>query len=174
MVQNELGLVDTTDTIESFKMGARKHDGIAIGKDESPLEHAPLFHAVDRMRQLDVADIDKLMPREQADAVMASTELDGGSKQPLHAAVVGQLGDEIAVILMRAIGTPRIVIHFLQCDKVGLVSLDELPYLLQTGIMACMDVKGHDPDGIVVTLSQGCTCQQPCRYQKYMTESHSG
>ena len=126
------------------------------------------------MRQLDVVDIDKLMPREQADAVKASTELDGGPEQPLHAAIVGQLGDEIAVILMWAIGTPGIVIHLLQRDKVGTVLLDELPYLLQAGIMAGMEVKGHDPDGVVVTLGRGGKGQQPCRYQEYVTESHSG
>lgn len=166
MLQNELSLGGSADAVEGLKMGACKHDRVAIGKDEGPLEQAPLLHALDGMRQLDVADIDKLMPREQPDAVMASTELDGGPEQPLHAAVVGQFGDEIAVILMWTIGTLGIVIHFLQCYKVGLVSLDELPDLLQAGIMAGMDVKGHDPDGVVVTLSRGCTCQQPCRYQK--------
>lgn len=173
MFQNELSLCRSAYTIKGFKMGARKHDGVAIGKDEGPLEQAPLLHALNGMRQFDVVDIDKLMPREQADAVMASTEPDGGSEQPLHTAIIGQLGDEIAVILMWAIGTLGVVIHFLQSDKVGLVLLDELSYLLQAGIMACMDIKGHDPDGIVVTLSRGRTCQQPCRNQKYMTESHS-
>ena len=107
-------------------------------------------------------DINKLMPREQADAVKSSAEFDGRSEQPLHAAIVGQLGDEISVILMWAIGAPGVVVYFLQRDKVRLVLLDELPYLLQAGIMASMDVKGHDPDGIVVTLSRGHTCQQPC------------
>lgn len=127
MVQNELSLSGPADTVEGFQMGARERDGIAIGKDESSLKHAPLLHAVDEMRQLDVVDIDELMPREQADAVMASAELDGRPEQPLHAAVVGQLGDEIAIILMGTIGAPGIVVYFLQRDKVGLVSLDELP-----------------------------------------------
>ena len=127
MVENELSLGGPADTVEGFKMGARERDGIAIGKDESSLKHAPLLHAVDGMRQLDVVDIDELMPREQADAVITSAELDGGPEQPLHAAVVGQLGDKIAVILMGTIGAPGIVVHFLQRDKVGLVSLDELP-----------------------------------------------
>ena len=127
MIQDELSLGGPADTVEGFKMGACERDGIAIGKDESSLKHAPLLHAVDGMRQLDVVDIDELMPREQADAVMASAELDGGSEQPLHAAVVGQLGDEISVILMGTIGAPGIVVYFLQRDKVGLVSLDELP-----------------------------------------------
>lgn len=173
MVQNELNLCRPANAIKSFKMCAREHDGVAIGKDEGPLEQAPLLHALNGMRQFDVLDIDKLMPREQADAVMASTEPDGGSELPLHTAIIGQLGDEIAVILMWAIGTLGVVIHFLQSDKVGLVLLDELSYLLQVGIMASMDIKGHDPDGIVVTLSRGRTCQQPCRNQKYITESHS-
>lgn len=173
MVQNELSLGGPADTVEGLKMGACEHDGVAIGQDEGSLEQAPLLHAVNGMRQLDVVDIDKLMPREQADAIMASAELDGGPEQPLHAAIVGQLGNEIAVILMRAIGTPGVLIHFLQCDKVGMVLLDELPYLQQAGIMAGMDVKGHDPDGIVVTLGRDRTSQQPCRYQKYVTESHS-
>ena len=173
MLQNELNLGSPADVIKGLKMGTCERDGIAIGKNEGPLEHAPLLHAADGMRQLDVVDIDELMPREQADAVITSAELDGGPEQPLHAAIVGQLGNEIAVILMRAIGTPGVLIHFLQCDKVGLVLLDELPYLLQAGIMAGMDVKGHDPDGIVVTLGRDRTSQQPCRYQKYVTESHS-
>ena len=127
MVQDELSLGSPAETVEGFKMGACKRDGIAISKDESSLKHAPLLHAVDGMRQLDVVDIDKLMSREQADAVMTSAELDGRSEQPLHAAVVGQLGDEISVILMGTIGAPGIVVYFLQRDKVGLVSLDELP-----------------------------------------------
>ena len=127
MLQDELSLGGPADTVEGFKMGARKRDGIAIGKNESSLKHAPLLHAVDGMRQLDVVDIDELMPCEQTDAVMASAELDGGSEQPLHAAVVGQLGDEISVILMGTIGAPGIVVYFLQRDKVGLISLDELP-----------------------------------------------
>lgn len=73
---------------------------------------------------------------------------------------------------MWTIGAPGVVIYFLKRDKVGLISLDELSKLLQTGIMAGMDVKGHDSDGIVVTLSRSNTCKHPCRYQKYMTESH--
>ena len=169
MLQNELNLGSPADVIEGLKMGACERDGIAIGKNEGPLEHAPLLQAADGMRQLDVVDIDELMPREQADAVITSAELDGGPEQPLHAAVVGQLGDKIAVILMGTIGAPGILVHFLERDKVRLISLDELPDLLQTGIMAGMDVKGHDPDGVVVALSRGRTCQQPCRYQKYMT-----
>ena len=163
MVQNELNLGSPANAIKGFKMCACKHDGVAIGKDEGSLEQAPLLHAFDGMRQFDVVDIDKLMSREQADAVMASAELDGGSEQPLHVAIVGQLGDEIAVILMWAIGALGVVIQFLQCDKVGLVLLDELSYLLQAGIMASMDIKGHDLDGVVVPLSRGCTCKQPCR-----------
>lgn len=173
MLQDELNLGSPADVVEGFKMGAGERDGVAIVKDESSLEHAPLLHAADGMWQLDVVDINELMPREQSDAVITSAELDGRSEQPLHAAVVGQFGDEIAAILLWTIGTLGIVIHFLQRDKVGLVSLDELPDLLQAGIMAGMEVKGHDPDGVVVTLSRGRTCQQPCRYQKYMTESHS-
>ena len=159
MVQYELNLGGAADAVKGFQMGARKRDGIAIGKDEGSLEQAPLFHTLDGMRQLDVADIDKLMPRQQADAVKASAELDGGPVQPLHAAVVGQLGDEIAVILMQAIGAPGVLIHFLKRDKVGLVLLDELPNLLQAGIMAGMQVKGHDPDGVVVALGRGYTGQ---------------
>lgn len=159
MVQNELNLGGAADTVEGLKMGACKRDGIAIGKDEGSLKQASLLHALDGMRQLDVADVDKLVPRQQADAVKASAELDGGSVQSLHAAVVGQLGDEIAVVLTQAIGATGVLIHFLQRDKVGLVLLDELPDLLQAGIMAGMQVKGHDPDGVVVTLGRGYTGQ---------------
>ena len=89
MLQNELNLGSPADTVEGFKMGACERDGIAISKDEGSLEHAPLLHAADGMRQLDVVDIDELMPREQADAVITSTELDSGSEQSLHAAIVG-------------------------------------------------------------------------------------
>lgn len=159
MVQNELNLGGAADAVKGLKMGARKRDGIAIGKDEGSLKQAPLLHALDGMRQLDVVDVDKLMLRQQADAVKASAELDGGPVQSLHAAVVGQLGDEIAVVLAQAIGATGVLIHFLQRDKVGLVLLDELPDLLQAGIMAGMQVKGHDPDGVVVTLGRGYTGQ---------------
>ena len=162
MVQYELNLGGAADAVKGFQMGARKRDGIAIGKDEGSLKQAPLLHALDGMRQLDVVDVDKLMPRQQADAVKASAELDGGPVQSLHAAVVGQFGDEIAVVLTQTIGATGVLIHFLQRDKVGLVLLDELPDLLQAGIMAGMQVKGHDPDGVVVALGRGCTGQQPC------------
>lgn len=159
MVQYELNLGGAADAVKGLKMGARKRDGIAIGKDKGSLKQAPLLHALDGMRQLDVADVDKLVPRQQADAVKASAELDGGPVQSLHAAVVGQLGDEIAVVLTQTIGATGVLIHFLQRDKVGLVLLDELPDLLQAGIMAGMQVKGHDPDGVVVTLGRGYTGQ---------------
>lgn len=171
-VQNELSLGGPADTVEGLKMCAGHHDGVAVGKDKGSLEQAPLLHAADGMRQLDIVDIYKLMPREQADAVMASAEVDGGPKESLHAAIVGQLGDEIAVVLLRAIGSPGIVIHFLQSDKVGLILLDELPQLLQAGIMAGMEVKGHDFDSVVVTLSRSRKGQQTCRYQKNVKESH--
>ena len=94
------------------------------------MEQTPLLLAGIGTRQLDVVHIDKLMPREQADAVMASTEPDGGSEQPLHTAIIGQLGDEIATVLMRTIGAMGILIHFLQSDKIGLALLDEQPDLL--------------------------------------------
>ena len=123
------GITEGSFTLEGGFDGsiAKVNAGTFIGKDEGPLEHAPLLHAADGMRQFDVVDIDELMPCEQADAVITSAELDGGPEQPLHAAVVGQLGDKIAVILMGTIRALGIVIHFLQRDKVGLVSLDELP-----------------------------------------------
>ena len=105
-------------------MGACKHDGIAIGKDKGSLEQASLLHALDGMRQLDVMHIDELMLREQPDAILASTELDGGPEQALHAAIEGYFGDEIAVILVRTIGAVGILVNFLQSDKIGLILLD--------------------------------------------------
>ena len=120
----------STHTVKGLKMGAGKRDGIAVSKDKGSLEQATLLHAVDRMRQLDVVHVDKLMPCEQADAVMAATELDGGPEQSFHTTIIGQLGDEIAVVLMRTIGAPGVLIHFLQSDEIRLVLLDEIPDLL--------------------------------------------
>ena len=158
MVKDERSLCRTADAVKGLKMSARKHDGIATGKDKSPMEQTSLLLAGIGTRQLDVVHIDKLMPREQSDAVKAPTELDSGPQKSLHAAIVGQLGNEIAVVLMRTIGTVGILIHFLQRDEIGLVLFDEFTYLLQAGIMAGMEVKGHDPDGVVVTLGKGHTC----------------
>lgn len=174
MVYDELNLGSAAHAVKGLEMCARHRDGIAVGQDKAAFEQPPLLHAGIGVRQLDVVHTGKLMPREQADAVKASTELDGGPEQPLHATIVGQLGDEIAVILMWAIGTPGIVIHLLQRDKVGTVLLDELPYLLQAGIMAGMEVKGHDPDGVVVPLGKGRKGQQPYRNQEYVAKSHDG
>ena len=162
MVKYEWGLGCAADAVEGLEMRAGKHDGVAVRKDKGPLQQAALLHAGNRMRQLDVVHIDELMPREQSDAVMASTEYDGGPEQPFHAALVGQLGDEIAVVLMRTIGAMGVLIHLLQSDEIGLVLPNELPYLLQTGIMAGMEIKRHDRNGIGVALSKGHTGQQPC------------
>ena len=130
MVKYEWSLGGPTDAVKGLKMSACKHDGIAISKDKGPLEQTALLHAGDRMRQLEVVHIDKLVTREQTDAVMASTKLDGGPEQSLHAAIIGQLGDEITIVLMRTIGAVGVLIHLLQSDEIGLVLLDELPDLL--------------------------------------------
>ena len=159
MVKYELNLGCPADAVEGFKMSACKHDGVAIIKNKTPLEQATLLHTLDGVGQLDVVHIHKLMPCEQTDAVMPSAELDGGPEQSLHTTVVGQLGDEIATILMRTIGAVGILIHFLQSDEIGLVLLDEFTNLLQTGIMAGMKIKGHDPNGVAVTLGKGHTGQ---------------
>ena len=81
MVKDELCLDRAADTVEGLEMRTGKHDGVAIRKDKSALKQAALFLADNRMRQLDVAHIDKLMPREQSDAVLASAKLDSRSKQ---------------------------------------------------------------------------------------------
>ena len=130
MVKNKLSLCSTADAVEGFKVGARKHDGVAVRKDKSALKQAALLHALYWMRQLDVVHIDKLMPCEKTDAVMTATELDGGSKQSLHVAKVSQLVDEIAIVLMWTIGAVGILIHLLQSDEIGLVLLDEFTNLL--------------------------------------------
>ena len=163
MLKQELSLGSTADAVEGFKMGACKHDGIAVRKDKGSLEQAPLLHAGVGIRQLDVVHIDELMPCEQADAVMAAAELNGGPIQSLHTAKIGQLVDEIAIVLMRTIGTVGILIHLLQSDEIGLILLDEFTNLLQAGIMAGMEIKGHDLNGVIVPLGKGRTGQQPCR-----------
>ena len=169
MVKYEWNLGRATDAVKGFEMGTGKHNCIAIIEDKGSLKQSSLFHAGIGIRQLDVVRLDKLMPREQADAVMASAELDGRPEQPLHAAIVGQLGDEISAVLMGTVGAMGILVNLLQSDEVGLVLLDEQPDLLQTGVVASMEVEGHDLDGVAVTLGKGCTGQQPCRNQEYVT-----
>ena len=130
IIKYERSLSRATDAVEGLKMSACKHDGIAIRKDKGAFEQSPLLHARIGMRQLDVVHIDKLMPSEQTDTVMTSTKLNGGPEQPLHAAIVSQLGDKIAAVLMWTIRAMGILIHFLQSNKIGLVAFDELPDLL--------------------------------------------
>lgn len=162
MVIDELSLGSTAHAVERLEMSASKHDGIAVRQDKGALEQASLLHAGDGMRQLDVVHFDKLMPGEQTDAVMAPTELDGGPIQPFHAAIESQLGDKVAIVLMRTIGAMGILIHFLQSHEIGLVLLDEMPDLLQAGITTGVEIEGHDLDGIVMTLGKGHTGQQAC------------
>ena len=174
MLNNELGLGGAAHAVKGLEMCARHRDGIAVGQDKAAFEQAPLLHAGVGVRQLDVVHTGKLMPREQADAIKAPAELDGGPEQAFHAACAGQLGDEIAIVLVWTIRASGIMVDFLQCDKVGLVLPDEQPDLLQARIMTGMEVKGHDPDGVVVPLGKGRKGQQPYRNQEYLAKSHDG
>ena len=64
---------------------------------------------------------------------------------------------------MWTIGAVSILIHLLQSDEIGLILLDEFTNLLQAGIMAGVEIKGHDLNGVVMALSKGHAGQQPCR-----------
>ena len=172
MLKDKLGLGRSAHAVKGFEVGACDGDGVTVGQDKCPLQQASLLHACDGVRQLDVVHVGKLMSREQADAIEAATEPDGGPEQTLHAAVVGQLGDEVPVVLVRAIVATGILFDVLLSIKVGPVLPDEQPDLLLAGVMAGMQVEGHDPDGIVVALSQYGTGQQPYRNQEYVAKSH--
>ena len=150
VAQYELGLRHAAQAVECLKMRACHDDGVAVGEHEGALEQSTLLHFQVRVGQLDVVHIHKLAAREQPYAIVTTAELDGGAEQSLHAAVVGELGNKVAAVLMPAVGAMRVLIHFLQRHEVGVVLLDEEAYLLQAGVVARMQVERHHCDGVGV------------------------
>ena len=157
VAQYELGLRHAAQTVECLKVGACHDDGVAVGEHEGALEQSALLHVGVRVGQFDVLHIHELVTCEQAYAVMPSAEAYGGPEEPLHAAVVGEFGDEVAAVLVTAVGPMGVLVHLLQGHEVGLVLLDEQAYLLQAGIVPGVQVEGHDREGIGV--GQCCESQ---------------
>ena len=157
VAQYELGLCHAAQAVERLKVGACHDDGVAVGEHEGALEQSALLHFGVRVGQHDVLHIHERVAREQPYAVKSSAELDGGAKEPLHAAVVGEFGDEVAAVLVSAVGPVGVQVHFLQRHEIGVVLLDEQANLLQAGIVPRMQIQRHHPDGVGV--GQCCESQ---------------
>lgn len=174
VAQYELGLCHAAQAVEGLEVGACHDNGVTVGQHEGALEQSTLLHLGVRVGQHDVLHLDEGVAREQPYAVKSSAELDGGAEEPLHAAVVGEFSDEVAAVLVPAVGPVGVQVHFLQRHEVGVVLLDEQANLLQAGVAPGVQVEGHDREGIGVGECRGPHEQGECEEDVAEFHNQSG